>query len=1768
MKQKLFGFIKLTKTSVVMITAIAVLAGGFFVSVANATITSLTLTAPNGGEEWRGTQNITWTQTGGVSTDLVSILFSSDSGGSYNEVIATGVDVTLGTYVWDTNNTAAGALADGSTYRIRVNDGATGLDLSSADFMVDNTAPVTTEVASPASPNGANGWYVTVPDITLTCGDGVGSGCSDIFYDWNDVTPTTEYTLVLNPAEGINTLSYYSEDNAVDKDNLHNKEVVSSTEYKIDTTLPTVAVTSTTVDGYYNVPDQINVTLTFSENVTSTNTLTVTMNTGGTCSVPIISNTNTATCTYTVGVGENTSDLTVSSIVPASGVVEDIAGNDSTLLPTSNIADTSAIVIDTTVPVDFTVGSVITTGGTVVANYWNSTNTDVSVTTPVANDASLTGGTIQLQAEADGTFENVGSAYTILVGDLGGNKTLSLTASELEAIAGFSDGDTVSLRAVTTDIAGNPTTGSQSLTTLSVDQTAPSVNAGTDKEVKVLVAQDATTFDAGSGILSHQWTKTSGAGVLTFSADTSEDTNISAGADDTYVALLTVIDNAGNSATDNITFVWDTTAPVLGAITLIANPTNDTTPSYEFSADHVGWLTTTGSVLYVGACGNGDLVNASAGNNTTTFSTLAQGTYTNCDITVTDAAGNVSLVLEVNDFEIDTTVAVISSITTEDDDNDGSIDKATVVFTDEVDDSTFSAGDFTISGTEATAIVTGTADDDTLVLTFGTEITGTEAKTLVYAGTATDLAGNTIAGFSTLATDLAGPVLISARTVTTTSVEATFSEDLNGATVNGSGDEFAVVGYAVSAASETGAGVVTLTVATMPTDATPTVTYNYVGPVGLDDLNGNETVDGSFAVAVDEVVPVLTSVSISSDNAKSGTTWAKEGNTVTVAFTGSEALNVSPSVMIVGESATVTNVGGNNWTATLVMDADDTEGAITFTIDFEDVATPAHNVGGQVTAVNDGTSIVYDRTNPSVDAGTNKEVNAVVSQDATTSDTGSGLDTHQWSKQSGTGLVTFGTPTTVDTTISADTDGTYTLRLTVEDEAGNTAFDEMTFIRDTTNPEPLSATPSNASTGISLSADTATVLFDEPIVLLDSSRVLLVRDSDGTSYKGAVAVSGGNGNSAILNIDYTGLDYGTKYRINVKSNSLEDVAGNNNDYGWTTYFTTAIDTIPPVVNSFSASSITTTGATLNVTTNESAMCAFATTDSAYVTMTAFDTTGGTTHTQVLTGLSSSTGYDYYVRCADTTAQTNTMTTSANVSFTTLTPDTTGPVISNIQSTSITSSGATITWTTDENATSVVEYGLTSAYGSSSAADATADNTSHSVALTGLSDGVDYHFRVISVDGSTNSSTSGDNTFTTVAVADTTAPSAPVITTSATTIDSDTYTVAGTVADDGGTRVVTLYNGSTLVGTASVPTGDTAWSVLAPLTQDSANVFKATADDVAGNTSADSTTVTIIEATTAGDTTAPAVPVITTTANTVDSDSYTITGTAGADSPADGPRTIVIYRDGTVVGSIVVPTGDTAWSFVAPLVQSTTNSFAAISVDQSNNASAASTAVTITEATVADSTPPVITLLGQNPMTLTVGDTFTDPGATASDDVDGDLTSSIVKFSTVNTAVAGTYTVTYNVSDAATNAATQETRTVVVEAAFDDTATLVVTGIDAVKTYATADDSYINGWSWTYHITVPTSETQFKMKFSDFVSGANSIAAASNIRFYSAQASANANSANPVTISAADTYSAAITLDADLEPTTAGRQIEVTVEMKVPTGSAGGSYSGSYGVNSI
>jgi hypothetical protein len=95
-------------------------------------------------------------------------------------------------------------------------------------------------------------------------------------------------------------------------------------------------------------------------------------------------------------------------------------------------------------------------------------------------------------------------------------------------------------------------------------------------------------------------------------------------------------------------------------------------------------------------------------------------------------------------------------------------------------------------------------------------------------------------------------------------------------------------------------------------------------------------------------------------------------------------------------------------------------------------------------------------------------------------------------------------------------------------------------------------------------------------------------------------------------------------------------------------------------------------------------------------------------------------------------------------------DTTPPVISAVSASGVGQSAATIAWTTNEAATTQVDYGKTAAYGTSTTLDQTRV-TAHRQTITGLAPATTYHYRVRSVDAAGNGRVSTvDRTFTTSA----------------------------------------------------------------------------------------------------------------------------------------------------------------------------------------------------------------------------------------------------------------------------------------------------------------------------------------------------------------------------------------------------------------------------------
>jgi hypothetical protein len=82
----------------------------------------------------------------------------------------------------------------------------------------------------------------------------------------------------------------------------------------------------------------------------------------------------------------------------------------------------------------------------------------------------------------------------------------------------------------------------------------------------------------------------------------------------------------------------------------------------------------------------------------------------------------------------------------------------------------------------------------------------------------------------------------------------------------------------------------------------------------------------------------------------------------------------------------------------------------------------------------------------------------------------------------------------------------------------------------------------------------------------------------------------------------------------------------------------------------------------------------------------------------------------------------------------------------------------------------------------------------------------------------------------------------------------------------------------------------------------------------------------------------------------------------------------------------------------------------------------------------DAVSPILTLVGEASVTVPSGNIYSDAGASAEDNIDGDISTSIVATGAVNTAVVGSYVITYNVVDRAGNSAASITRTVTISPA--------------------------------------------------------------------------------------------------------------------------------------
>ncbi len=303
--------------------------------------------------------------------------------------------------------------------------------------------------------------------------------------------------------------------------------VLNFTTTAADNTAPTVSsFTSTTSDGNYNAGDEINITATMSENVTVGSTFDVTLDTGDVVTLTAASAGTTLSGTYTVGAGDNSDDLTVSSFTV--GTVTDTAGNamSSIAMPATNIDTGSDIVIDTSAP---------TAPSLALATDSGSSSSDGITNIATVN---VTG----LESGATWEYQIDGGSWTA-----GSGTSFNATAGSH------------SYKVRQTDTAGNVGAESTAVT-YNLDTIAPTMDQTTNISVNENISTSQAVYSAGvreqatfvlSGNDADDF-NVDGNGNVTFKVSPDYEHSVDSNTDNVYDITVGATDLAGNSTTQSM----------------------------------------------------------------------------------------------------------------------------------------------------------------------------------------------------------------------------------------------------------------------------------------------------------------------------------------------------------------------------------------------------------------------------------------------------------------------------------------------------------------------------------------------------------------------------------------------------------------------------------------------------------------------------------------------------------------------------------------------------------------------------------------------------------------------------------------------------------------------------------------------------------------------------------------------------------------------------------------------------------------------------------------------------------------------------------------------------------------------------------------------------------------------------------------------------------------------------------------------------------------
>jgi len=704
----------------------------------------------------------------------------------------------------------------------------------------------------------------------------------------------------------------------------------------------------------------------------------------------------------------------------------DLAGNEGeTVTSTTN---NSRVIFDRTAPADFTVGIVTSTGGNVVANVWNSTNTGLNVNVPIASDTTLKNGTVQLWAKiGSNAFTAIGSVSTITNSDLGSDKLMSLDSAAVEALSGFAEEDSIYIKAVINDRPGNETIGTESSSRLLIDETPPSLisasyesnfsdsSLATVGHVVTLTFETDVEIQTPSATISTQNAIISDLGSNRWSASYEMQNGDTEGVIPFQIGTLT--DSRGNptegtsSTTDGTIVTFDNTKPTLSSVNIVSN-----------NADS-SWAKV-GDTITVAFSGNELLIDQIA---TIVTQTAA--------ITSTGFANFYSLSFDGIDDEVKITGSGFIS---------GNEPRSISVWADGSSGNIVSLGDgagtsnqrFSILiSNERRVLIIGqnndwhtnyylpqnqmthlvvTHDGSTVKLYANGVIQDQTSKTYntdssmpIMIGTNTDDRDseyfNGIIDIVTITRDALSigevSALYNGSDVALDNLIAKFNFNEGSGSVaydqSGNGNNGTIYGavWTTEVASNTKKYYAKYVM--IETDPEGEVPFEIVvtDSVGLVSDPVTQTTDESLVI-FDRTAPTLSTVHIESDN-NNNTLIAIGGDNIYLTFTPEEPLLLDSIVVtIAGLSTTLTESNGS-YTATLTLTGSEPDGILEFTIDFKD---RAGNPGIQVIATTDESSVNHDILPPEI------EVASITSNNPDSS----------WAKVGDSVFVTFTASETLD----------------------------------------------------------------------------------------------------------------------------------------------------------------------------------------------------------------------------------------------------------------------------------------------------------------------------------------------------------------------------------------------------------------------------------------------------------------------------------------------------------------------------------------------------------------------------------------------------------------------------------------------------------------------------------------------------------------------------------------------------------------------------------